>query len=308
MKIYNDITELIGNTPIVKIGRDKERQAGQEEQSANVFLKLEYYNPAGSVKDRVALNMILEAEKSGSLKKGGTIVEPTSGNTGIGICAVAAALGYKAVIVMPETMSEERKKIIKLYGAELVLSDGAKGMAGAIQKAEEICEELEDAIILGQFINEANPEAHKRTAEEIWDDMGGNLDVVVCGVGTGGSITGIGKELKKRNKDIVMIAVEPSDSAVLSGEEKGAHKIQGIGAGFVPEILDTKIYDEIVKVKNEEAFEELRNIARDEGILLGISSGAAIFAAKKLAMRHEFKGKNILAICPDTGERYLSVL
>ena len=274
---------------------------------ANIYAKLEYFNPAGSVKDRIAFAMIEDAEKKGLLKKGGTIIEPTSGNTGIGIAAVAAAKGYNAILTMPETMSIERRNLLKAYGAEVVLTDGTKGMKGAIEKANELESEVENSIILGQFENKANPEIHKMTTgPEIWNALGGNVDIFVAGIGTGGTITGAGEYLREKNPDIQIIAVEPKGSPVLSQGYAGAHKIQGIGAGFVPDTLNKDIYDEIIVVDNEEAFEAGRKFARSEGILIGISSGAALWAAMKAAEREENKGKNIVVILPDTGERYLS--
>lgn len=303
MRIYDDITKLVGNTPILHLqNTEKNRNL-----KAKIFAKLEYFNPAGSVKDRVALNMIKEAEKAGLLKEGGTIIEPTSGNTGIGLAAMGRALGYEAIIVMPESMSEERRKLVKAYGAQLVLSPAAKGMKGAIEKAEEIQANSDNAVILGQFTNYANPAAHKQTAKEIFEDMEGKVDIVVMGVGTGGTITGVGETLKAQIPNVKIVAVEPEGSPVLSGGDAGSHKIQGIGAGFVPAILNTSIYDEIIKIGDGEALEMLKTLASSEGILLGISSAAAVLAAKKLAEKPENAGKNILAICPDTGERYLSL-
>lgn len=303
MRIYDDITKLVGNTPILHLqNTEKNRNL-----KAKIFAKLEYFNPAGSVKDRVALNMIKEAEKAGLLKEGGTIIETTSGNTGIGLAAMGRALGYEAIIVMPESMSEERRKLVKAYGAQLVLSPAAKGMKGAIEKAEEIQANSDNAVILGQFTNYANPAAHKQTAKEIFEDMEGKVDIVVMGVGTGGTITGVGETLKAQIPNVKIVAVEPEGSPVLSGGDAGSHKIQGIGAGFVPAILNTSIYDEIIKIGDGEALEMLKTLAASEGILLGISSAAAVLAAKKLAEKPENAGKNILAICPDTGERYLSL-
>lgn len=274
---------------------------------AVILAKLEYFNPAGSVKDRVAAAMIDEAEKSGRLKKGGVIIEPTSGNTGIGLASVAAARGYRIIITMPETMSIERRNLLKAYGAELVLTDGAKGMKGAIEKAEELAGEIEGGFIPGQFTNPANPEYHfKTTGPEIWNDTDGKVDIFVAGVGTGGTVSGVGKYLKSKNPDIKVVAVEPSDSPVLSQGKSGPHKIQGIGAGFVPDTLDTSVYDEIITVESGDAFKTGREIARGEGVLVGISSGAAVWAAAQLAKRPENKGKTIVALLPDTGERYLS--
>lgn len=304
MRVYEDITKLVGNTPIMKLSNFEK----EEDARAALYAKLEYFNPTGSIKDRPTLNMILEAEKVGMLKQGGTIIEPTSGNTGIGIAAIGRRLGYKVVIVMPENMSEERKKIIKAYGAELVLSPVDKGMKGAIAMAEELKQQTEGAVILGQFTNVNNSLAHKKTAQEIFDDMDGQVDIVVIGVGTGGTVTGIGETLKAMKSDVKIVAIEPEASAVLSGEGPGKHKIQGIGAGFVPEILNTDIYDEIVKICDDEAFDTLHKLAAFEGILLGISSGAAVAGALKLAKKEENIGKNIVAICPDTGLRYLSMI
>ncbi len=297
------VSELIGNTPILELKKFKEKYG----LLGNIFAKLEYFNPAGSIKDRVANEMIAEAEREGSLKKGGTIIEPTSGNTGIGLACIAAAKGYKAILVMPESMSIERRKLIAAYGAEIVLTPATEGMNGSIKKAEELQKEIPGSIIAGQFVNKANPKAHyKTTGPEIWNQMDGRVDVFVSAVGTGGTITGTGTYLKEQNKDIKIVAVEPLASPVLSGGEAAAHKIQGIGAGFVPEVLDTSIYDEIVCVSNENAIETAREIPTIEGILVGISSGAALYAASELAKREEYKDKNIVVILPDTGERYLS--
>ncbi len=302
-KIYQSITQLIGRTPLLELTNIEKK----EELKAKVLVKLEYFNPAGSVKDRVAFAMIDEAEKSGKLKEGSVIIEPTSGNTGIGLAAVAAAKGYKIIITMPETMSVERRNILKAFGAELVLTDGAKGMKGAMAKAEELSKDIENSFIPGQFVNDANPKAHfATTGPEIWDDTDGNLDFFVAGVGTGGTVTGVGEYLKSKKSDIKVVAVEPATSAVLSTGIAGAHKIQGIGAGFVPDILNTKIYDEIITIENEEAFETGRELARTEGTLVGISSGAAVRAAIKLAKRPENEGKTIVVLLPDTGDRYLS--
>lgn len=301
-KIYNSMTELIGGTPLLKINNFNKKQGID-----NVYAKLEYFNPAGSVKDRIALAMIEDAEKSGKLKAGATIIEPTSGNTGIGIAAVSTAKGYKAILTMPETMSIERRNLLKAYGAEVVLTDGAKGMKGAIEKAEELNKEIENSIILGQFDNESNPKMHKATTgPEIWNDLDGNVDIFVAGVGTGGTITGVGEYLKEKNPNVKIVAVEPKSSPVLSEGHGGAHKIQGIGAGFVPKVLNTKIYDEIIAVENEDAFKTGKEFARSEGIIVGISSGAALWAAAKLAKDEENKGKNIVVLLPDTGDRYLS--
>ena len=303
MAIYKKITELVGKTPLLElVNYEKEHNI-----NATILAKLEYFNPAGSVKDRIALNMVETAEKEGKLKKGAVIIEPTSGNTGIGLASVAAAKGYRVIITMPDTMSVERRNILKAYGAELVLTDGAKGMKGAIEKAEELAKEIDNSFIPSQFENPANPEAHKKTTgPEIWDDTEGRVDIFVAGVGTGGTISGVGEYLKEKNPKVKVVAVEPSASAVLSGEAAGPHKIQGIGAGFVPKALNTQIYDEIIKIKNEEALETGREIARTEGVLVGISSGAALAAAGKLAERPENKEKVIVVLMPDTGDRYLS--
>ena len=296
--------ELIGNTPILKLN-NYSKKAGI--LGVNILAKLEYLNPAGSVKDRVALAMIEDAEKKGLLKEGSVIIEPTSGNTGIGIAAVAAAKGYRAILTLPETMSVERRTLLKAYGAELVLTDGTKGMKGAIEKAEELRESIEGAVILGQFINPANPAIHKATTGvEIWEQTDGKVDIFVAGIGTGGTITGVGEYLKEKNPNIKIVGVEPASSPVLSKGTAGAHKIQGIGAGFVPKILNTEVYDEIITIENEEAFTEGRNFAVSEGILVGISSGAALKAASILAQRVENKGKNIVVLLPDSGDRYLS--
>lgn len=301
--IYKSVAELIGRTPLFE-AVNIEREQGLK---ARLLLKLEYFNPAGSVKDRVALNMIEEAERAGKIGPGAVIIEPTSGNTGIGLAAVAASRGYRAVFVMPETMSIERRKLLLGYGAEIVLTEGKKGMAGAIEKAAELEKELDNAIVLGQFVNGANPEAHYRTTgPEIWEDTEGKIDLFVAGVGTGGTITGTGRFLKEQNPNIRVIAVEPYGSQVLSGGKPGPHGLQGIGAGFVPEVLDTEIYDEICTVKEEEAYEAARMLARREGILTGITSGAALHAALLEAVKEENAGKVITALLPDTGERYLS--
>lgn len=303
MAIYNNVTELIGKTPILKLNNYSEKEAVE----ANIFAKLEYFNPAGSVKDRVAAAMISAAEENGILKPGATIIEPTSGNTGIGLASVGTAKGYKVILTMPETMSVERRNLVKAYGAEVVLTDGALGMTGAIKKAEDLKNEIDGAVILGQFVNPANPKAHyDTTGPEIWADLEGRIDAFVAGVGTGGTVSGIGKYLKEKNPNIKVFAVEPSSSPVLSEGHGGAHKIQGIGAGFVPDTLNTEIYDEVITVPNEAAFETGNKIAKAEGILVGISSGAALWAAQQIAARDEFKGKNIVVLLPDTGERYLS--
>lgn len=302
-KIYKSVTELIGRTPIIELKNIEEKH----NLKATVLAKLEYFNPAGSVKDRVAKAMIEDAEKSGVLKKGATIIEPTSGNTGIGLASVATAKGYKTILTMPETMSIERRNLLKAYGAQIVLTDGTKGMSGAIAKANELKEEIENAVILGQFVNPANPKVHyETTGPEIFEDTDGNVDIFVAGVGTGGTLSGTGKYLKSKNPSVKVVAVEPATSPVLSEGHGGPHKIQGIGAGFVPDTLDTKIYDEIITVKNEDAFAAANTIAKSEGILVGISSGASLWAAVELAKRPENEGKTIVALLPDTGERYLS--
>lgn len=302
-KIYKGVSELIGKTPIIEaVNFEKAVEA-----DATILAKLEYFNPAGSVKDRVALAMIEEAEKKGVLKKGATIIEPTSGNTGIGLAAVGVSKGYKVILTMPETMSIERRNLLKAYGAELVLTDGAKGMKGAIAKADELASEIPHSFIPGQFVNQANPAAHfATTGPEIWEDTDGKIDIFVAGVGTGGTVTGVGKYLKSKNPNVKIVAVEPATSPVLSKGVAGPHKIQGIGAGFVPETLDTNVYDEIFAVENDDAFATGKAIARAEGVLVGISSGAAVYAATQLAKRPENKGKVIVALLPDTGDRYLS--
>ena len=303
MKTYDTITDLIGSTPLLKLNRF----AAAESLGAEVYAKLEYFNPAGSVKDRIAYAMITDAEKSGALKPGSVIIEPTSGNTGIGLAAVAAARGYRIIIVMPETMSVERRQLMKAYGAELVLTEGAKGMKGAIAKAQELAAQTPDSFIPGQFTNPANPSAHRATTgPEIWNDTDGTVDIFVAGVGTGGTLTGVGEYLKSQNPNVKVVAVEPAGSPVLSKGVAGAHKIQGIGAGFVPDTLNTKIYDEIITVENEDAFATGRELARKEGLLVGISSGAAVWAAAQLAKRPENQGKRIVVRLPDTGDRYLS--
>ena len=301
--IYTSADQLIGKTPLLELTHI-EKEEGLE---ARVLAKLEYFNPAGSVKDRIAKAMIDDAESKGLLKEGSVIIEPTSGNTGIGLASVAAARGYRIIIVMPETMSVERRQLMKAYGAELVLTEGAKGMKGAIAKAEELAEEIPGSFIPGQFVNPANPAAHKATTgPEIWDDTDGEVDIFVAGVGTGGTITGVGEYLKNKKADVKVVAVEPASSPVLSKGTAGAHKIQGIGAGFVPDVLDTKVYDEVIPVENDDAFATGRRVGRSEGVLVGISSGAAVWAAIQLAKRPENKGKTIVALLPDTGDRYLS--
>ena len=302
-KIYNSVTELIGNTPLLKANNFIEANDLQ----ANVLVKLEYLNPAGSVKDRIAKAMIEQAEKEGKITKDTVIIEPTSGNTGIGLASFAAARGYKAVLTMPETMSVERRNLLKAYGAQIVLTDGAKGMKGAIAKAEELAKETPNAFIPSQFTNQANPAIHEATTgPEIWQDADGKVDVFIAGVGTGGTLTGVGRYLKKQNAAVHVVAVEPESSPILSQGTAGPHKIQGIGAGFVPETLDTKVYDEVLPISNEDAFKYGRQFAHSEGVLVGISAGAALAAAVQLAKRPEFAGKNIVALLPDTGDRYLS--
>lgn len=301
--IKKNALELIGGTPLMELSNYEKKN----QLKATLLAKLEYFNPAGSVKDRVALKMIEDAEKAGLLREGATIIEPTSGNTGIGLAAVAAAKGYKAILTMPETMSVERRTLLKAYGAQVVLTDGSKGMSGAIAKAEELHKTISNSIVLGQFTNASNPQAHiETTGPEVWKDTDGKIDYFVAGVGTGGTVTGVGKYLKSKNPDIKVVAVEPETSPVLSKGIAGAHKIQGIGAGFVPEILDKTIYDEVITVPNEAAFETGREIAHAEGILVGISSGAAVWAATQLAKRPENEGKTIVVLLPDTGDRYLS--
>lgn len=301
--IYQSVTELIGRTPLLEV-KNLEKELNLQ---ARVLVKLEYFNPAGSVKDRAALQMITEVEENGTLKQGSAIIEPTSGNTGIGLASIAASRGYRAIFVMPETMSIERRKLLKGYGAEIVLTEGAKGMKGAIAKAKELEQEIENAVILGQFVNTANPRAHeKTTGPEIWEDTQGQVDLFVAGVGTGGTITGTGAYLKSVNPSIEIVAVEPASSAVLSGENPGPHGLQGIGAGFVPDVLNTSVYDRISKVKEQEAYKASRLLAEKEGVLVGISSGAALSVALLEAGKEENRGKTIVALLPDTGERYLS--
>ena len=301
--IYTSADQLIGNTPLLELTHIEQT----ENLQAKILAKLEYFNPAGSVKDRIAKAMIDDAEAAGKLKPGSVIIEPTSGNTGIGLASVAAARGYRIIIVMPETMSVERRQLMKAYGAELVLTDGAKGMKGAIAKADELAKEIPNSFVPGQFVNPANPEAHRRTTgPEIWRDTDGQVDIFVAGVGTGGTITGTGSYLKAQNPAVKIVAVEPATSPVLSKGTAGAHKIQGIGAGFVPDVLDTKVYDEIITVSNEDAFATGKLVGHKEGVLVGISSGAAVWAAVELAKRPENKGKNIVVLLPDTGDRYLS--
>ncbi|MDD6998678.1 MAG: cysteine synthase A [Oscillospiraceae bacterium] len=302
-KIYTSADQLIGHTPLLELTH-LEKAEGLK---AKILAKLEYFNPAGSAKDRVAKAMIDDAEAKGLLKEGSVIIEPTSGNTGIGLAAVAAARGYRTIIVMPETMSVERRQLMKAYGAELVLTEGAKGMSGAIAKAEQLAKEIPGGFVAGQFVNPANPEAHRQTTgPEIWEDTDGKVDIFVAGVGTGGTITGVGEYLKSKNPNVKIVAVEPAGSPVLSGGKPGPHKLQGIGAGFVPQVLNTSVYDEIIPVENEDAFQTSRRIGSTEGVLVGISSGAAAWAALQLAKRPENEGKTIVALLPDTGDRYLS--
>lgn len=303
MKVYQSVTELIGRTPLLEV-KNIEREKGLK---AKVLVKLEYFNPAGSVKDRAALSMIEEAERTGRIQPGATIIEPTSGNTGIGLASVAASRGYKAVFVMPETMSIERRKLLLGYGAKIVLTEGAKGMKGAIEKAAELEKETGNAVVLGQFVNPANPDAHYRTTgPEIWEDTEGTVDIFVAGAGTGGTVTGVGRYLKEKRPEVRVIAVEPAASPVLSGGEPGPHGLQGIGAGFVPDILDTTVYDAVSQVTEEEAYEAARLLASSEGVLVGITSGAALHTAVREAAKPENEGKTIVALLPDTGERYLS--
>lgn len=302
-RIYTSADQLVGHTPLLELTHVE----ASNNLEAKILAKLEYFNPAGSVKDRIAKAMLDDAEKSGKLKAGSVIIEPTSGNTGIGLASVAAARGYRIIIVMPETMSIERRQLMKAYGAELVLTEGAKGMKGAIAKADELAKEIPNSFIPGQFVNPANPAAHRATTgPEIWEDTDGKVDIFVAGVGTGGTVTGVGEFLKSKNPNVKVVAVEPASSPVLSKGVAGSHKIQGIGAGFVPDTLNTKVYDEIIAVENEAAFEAGREIGKKEGVLVGISSGAALWAAKELAKRPENKGKTIVALLPDTGDRYLS--
>lgn len=303
-KIYENATQIIGHTPLMKVTNFCKEE---KDLQAEVLVKLEYLNPAGSAKDRVALSMIEDAEKKGLLKPGATIIEPTSGNTGIGLAVVAAVKGYRTILTLPETMSVERRNLLKAYGAELVLTDGAKGMSGAIARAKELEQEIEGAIILGQFENSANAMAHERTTgPEIWEDTDGKVDIFVSAVGTGGTITGTGRYLKKQNPDVKVVAVEPADSPVLSGGVAGPHKLQGIGAGFVPEVLDTTVYDEVLTVTTEQAYDTGRELAKKEGVLVGITSGAALYAALQVAKRPENEGKTIVALLPDSGDRYMS--
>lgn len=303
MAVFSSVLDMVGGTPLLEAG-NLERELGLK---AKILMKLEYLNPAGSVKDRIARAMILDAREKGLLKEGATLIEPTSGNTGIGLASMAASLGYRLILTMPETMSVERRNILKAYGAEIVLTDGARGMTGAIEKAKELAQEIPDSFIPGQFENPVNPKAHiETTGPEIWEDTKGKVDIFVAGVGTGGTITGVGTYLKEKNPNVKIVAMEPSDSPVLSGGEPGPHKLQGIGAGFVPETLDTEIYDEILTIGSEEAFSGARQIAQKEGVLVGISSGAAFAAAVKLAKRPENEGKTIVVLLPDSGDRYYS--
>lgn len=303
MKVYNSVTEMIGKTPLLKVNNYIKENALE----ADILIKLEYFNPAGSVKDRAAYNMIVDAEQRGVLKPGATIIEPTSGNTGIGLASVAASRGYKTILTMPETMSVERRSLLKAYGAEIVLTEGKLGMKGAVDKAQELADATPNSFIPSQFTNSANPEVHfKTTGPEIWEDTDGKVDFFVSGVGTGGTLTGVGKYLKSKNPDVKVVAVEPTDSPLLSKGQAGPHKIQGIGANFVPETLDTKVYDEIITVSTEQAYKASQTLAKKEGVFVGVSSGAALYAATVLAKRPENKGKTIVALLPDTGDRYLS--
>lgn len=303
MTVFSSVLDMVGGTPLLE-AKNLERELGLK---AKILMKLEYLNPAGSVKDRIARAMILDAREKGLLKEGATLIEPTSGNTGIGLASMAASLGYRLILTMPETMSVERRNILKAYGAEIVLTDGARGMTGAIEKAKELAQEISDSFIPGQFENPVNPKAHiETTGPEIWEDTKGKVDIFVAGVGTGGTITGVGTYLKEKNPNVKIVAMEPSDSPVLSGGEPGPHKLQGIGAGFIPETLDTEIYDEILTIGSEEAFSGARQIAQKEGVLVGISSGAAFAAAVKLAKRPENEGKTIVVLLPDSGDRYYS--
>jgi cysteine synthase A len=303
MNVYHSITELVGKTPLLELGNIEKKY----ELEAKLLAKVEYFNPAGSVKDRIAKKMIEDAEADGRLKSGSVIIEPTSGNTGIGLAAIAAAKGYRILIVMPETMSVERRALMQAYGAELVLTEGAKGMKGAIAKAAELEKEIENSLVIGQFVNPSNPAAHRETTgPEIWQDTDGQVNIFVAGVGTGGTVTGVGEYLKSQNPNVKVVAVEPADSPVLSQGHAGAHKIQGIGAGFVPDVLNTKIYDEIIPVANDDAFKLGQEVAKNDGVLIGISAGAAVWAGIQLAKRPENKGKNIVVLLPDTGDRYLS--
>lgn len=304
-KIYNNITELIGNTPLIELKSFEKKHC----PNARLLAKLESFNPAGSAKDRVALNIIRKAEREGSLKKGGMIIEATSGNTGVGLAAVASVLGYETVIVMPDSMSIERIKLIKAYGAQIILTEGAKGMAGAVEKAEELHRENEGSIIAGQFVNPANPEAHyMTTGPEIWRDTDGNIDAFVVGVGTGGTLSGVGKYLKEQNPVVKVFAVEPDSSALLSGDKAGSHKIQGIGANFIPDVLDRSVYNDVIRITDDEAYSSMCELATSEGLLVGISSGAAACAAAKIAAKPEFSGKTVVVLLTDTGERYLSIM
>ena len=304
MKIYNSIIELIGKTPLVNI----KKYSKINDVRGNLIVKVEFMNPAGSVKDRIGLEMIKDAEERGLINENTTIIEPTSGNTGIGLACVAAAKGYKVILTMPDTMSEERKKLLKAYGAELILTDGTKGMGGAIEKAKELLNDIENSIMPSQFTNIANVNAHKKTTgPEIWEDTDGKVDVFVAGVGTGGTITGVGEYLKSKNKEIKIIAIEPTESPVISGGKAGQHALQGLGAGFIPEILNVKIIDEVVKVEKENAYQKVKEILKTEGMLVGISAGATLYTATEIAKRPEYEGKNIVVLIPDSGERYLSL-